>query len=127
MATWGEVQSEIRGSFVLDQDHDHEFVLTLPIQGGRKQRVMVRHYTALEQEMLEFRSAYAQADEVTADEALDENLTLPLGAIARHGRYLVLVQRVTLTHTTVEGVIAALTHVANVADWLEARHGGDRF
>ena len=98
MATWGEVQSE-----------------------------MVRHYTALEQEMLEFRSAYAQADEVTADEALDENLTLPLGAIARHGRYLVLVQRVTLTHTTVEGVIAALTHVANVADWLEARHGGDRF
>ena len=88
---------------------------------------MVRHYTGLNEEMIEVRSAFAEAADFTPTDALDENLSLPLGAIAKHGRFLVLVHRVTLRHTTVEGVIFALTRVAYVADWLEARNGGDRF
>lgn len=127
MATWNEVQQKIRGSFVLDQDLDHEFVLTLEITRERHQRVMVRHYEALDAELVEVRSAFAQGNEVPAEQILDENLTLPYGAIARHGRYLVVVQRVSLGTTTVEGVITAVTRVARVADWLESRHGGDRF
>lgn len=127
MATWDEVRSEVRGAFVLDADEPHEFALTVPGPGVRHQRVMVRHYTALEEEWVELRSAFVESDKVEPGAALDENLTLPVGAIARHGRFLVLVQRVGLSTTTVAGVISALVRVARVADWLEARHGGDRF
>lgn len=129
MATWSDVQREIRSTFVLDQDHEHEFAFTLPVRGNaaRRQRVMVRHYSALNDEMVELRSAYAKAEEVDPSEALEENLSLPLGAIAKHGRFLVLVHRVALRHTSVEGVIAAANQIAQVADWLESRHGGDRF
>lgn len=127
MASWDEVRAEIRGAFVLDADEAHEIALTVPGPGERHQRVMLRHYEALDEEWVELRSAFVEAAKMDSGAALDENLTLPVGAIARHGRFLVLVHRVGLSTTTVAGVIAALVRVARVADWLEARHGGDRF
>ncbi len=128
MATWPEVQRALREGFVLDDDRDHELALTLPVPGtDRAQRVMVRHYEALNDEFVELRSAFAEAATVDPAEALDDNLSLVVGAIARHGRYLVVVHRIALRPTAVQGVISAMSHVAGVADWLESRHGGDRF
>ncbi len=130
MSTWSEVQAEARRQYQLDADEAHEFALTVPRgRGGaqRAQRVMVRHYEAFDRDMVEFRSAFGEAGQHDPEALLVENLTLPVGAIARHGRFLVVVHRACLEHTTVDGALFLLTRVSQLADVLEERGGHDRF
>ena len=88
---------------------------------------MVRHYTAWGANMIEVRSAFAEADGIDAEIMLEDSLQLPLGAIALHGRFLVVVQKAILDHMTVDGVVFLLTRISMLADVLEERQGGDRF
>lgn len=130
MATWEEVQQRVRTEFTLDSDDAHEFAITVQRRdekGTRAQRVMVRHYDAWGMDMVEIRSAFAQAGDFAPDRLLSDTLQLPLGAIALHGRFLVLVHKACLAHTTVDGVLFLLTRVSMLADVLEERRGGDRF
>jgi len=96
-------------------------------RAGRAQRVMARRYLMADVEMVEFRSAFADARGLGAPDLLAANLTLPIGAVAQHGRFLVLVQKAVVTHTTVEGLLWQLTQVSLLADGLEEREGTDRF
>lgn len=127
MATWEEVQSAARAAYVLDRDDPHEFAVTLPVGGGRAQRVMVRRFDALDTVLCEMRSAFAEQDELSVQQVMDDNLNLALGAVAKHGRYYVVVQKVALAHTTVQGVLFYMARVARIADSLEERQGKDRF
>jgi len=130
MATWAELQERVRRQFSLDRDDEDEFSLTTErhdVSGSRAQRVMVRHYTAWGANMIEVRSAFAEADGIDAEIMLEDSLQLPLGAIALHGRFLVVVQKAILDHMTVDGVVFLLTRISMLADVLEERQGGDRF
>ena len=127
MAEWEEVQSAARAAYVLDRDETHEFAVTLPVGGGRAQRVMVRRFDALDTVMVELRSAFAEQDELTPAQVLDDNLDLALGALARHGRYYVVVHKVALEHSTVRAVLFYMTRIARIADSLEEQQGQDRF
>ena len=126
---WEAVCEAFRARFTLDREEEHEFSLTLQVgpEGRRAQRVMVRAYDALGAEMVEIRSAFAEASSRNSDDLLAENLKLKLGAIARHGDYLVLVHRLALEFVQPEGVVFYARQVARLSDLLEAREGGDRF
>ena len=130
MAKWAEVQERVRVQFNLDRDDEHEFSLTTErhdVSGSRAQRVMVRHYTAWDNDMIEIRSAFAEASDLDAEAMLTDSLQLPLGAIALHGRFLVVVHKAVLEHVSIEGVLFLLTRISLLADVLEQRQGGDRF
>lgn len=129
MATWAEVQQQVRGSFQLDRDDPDEFALTVSRQAGgaREQRVMVRRYTAWDREMIEFRSAFGELGDLDAETLMRESLQLPLGGIALHGRFLVIVHRESLAPITSEGLLFLLTRISLVADELEEKRGSDRF
>lgn len=130
MAGWAEVEQRFRELYTLDTDEPNEFALTVEradASGARKQRVMVRRYQAWGREMIEIRSAFGELGQVDPQHLLEDNLNLPLGAIALHGRWLVLVERACLDDLEVEGVLFLVTRVTLLADVLEHRLGGDRF
>lgn len=130
MATWEDLKAHARTQFTLDVDEAHEFAVTVErTEAGqvRAQRVMVRHYEAWGDSMIEFRSAFGEVGQYDPQGLLRDNLNLPLGAVAQHGQYLVLVHRTPLVHTSVDAALYLLTRVSLLADVLEARGGGDRF
>lgn len=129
MATWAEVQEAVRARFQLDADEPDEFALTLPRQsaGAREQRVMVRRYVGWDREMIELRSAFGELGEVDLEAALREVLQLPIGGVALHGRFLVVVHRASLRELTLDTLLFLVERVALVADLLEEERGDDRF
>jgi hypothetical protein len=129
MADWEEVRRRMRDAFQLDRDDPSEFALTIPRQAGsaREQRVMVRRYLAFESEIVEFRSAFGELAGSDPEQLLRDSLDLPLGAIALHGRYLVVVHRELLEPLSMDDVLLLLTQVSLLADQLEERRGSDRF
>jgi hypothetical protein len=130
MASWVEVQERLRRTYELNVDDPDEVALTLERKEGdktRAQRVMLRHYHAWGREMLEIRSAFGELGDYDPVALLTENLNLPLGAIAAHGKFLVLVDRACLDDLPVEGVLFLMTRISMLADVLEGRSGTDRF
>lgn len=127
MARWEDIRANIRRSFQLDRDDPDEFALTVPREAGREQRVMVRRYDLDGREMIEFRSAFGEVTDVEPVAMLRETLQLPIGAIALHGKFLVVIHREALAPLSVESVVYLLTKVSLLADELEERLGSDRF
>lgn len=131
MAIWEDVQARLRRDHKLDVDDQDEIALTLERSDkgvSRQQRVMLRRYVAWARQMIEIRSAFGEIDNADPVSLLVENLNLPLGSIALHGRYLVLVDKACLDDLTVDGVTFLLTRVSLLADVLEQRLGrADRF
>jgi hypothetical protein len=124
---WDTIAARVRREFTLDVDSESELVLTLSRPNGRMQRVMVRHYRAWEEDFAEVRSAFGEASQFDPATLLTDSLQLPLGSIALHGRYAVLVHKVALQHMSEEGFLYVLSRLAVLADVLEERSGGDRF
>ena len=93
----------------------------------RAQRVIVHHFTAWGRSMVEFRSAFGELGDYKPASLLANNLHLPLGAVACHGRYLVLVHKACLEDISVDAAMFLLTRISLLADRLEGRRGGDRF
>ena len=130
MATWEDLQQALGQSFTLDVVDVDQVTLTLPLRDGRAnraQRVMVQHFASWGEPMVEVRSAFGECLPDEAGSLMASNLDLPLGAVALHGKYLVLVQKLPLRMITIEGVVWTLLKVAELADVLEERRGGDRF
>ena len=130
MALWRDVQERLRKEHELDVDEADEMGLTMQRREGdmvREQRVIVRRYPAWGREMIEVRSAFGELGDYDAAQLLQDNLNLPLGAVALHGRYLVLVQRACLDDLPLEGVMFLVTRMTMLADVLEGRKGADRF
>ncbi len=130
MVSFGELREALAATFALDSDDGDSFSVTLPLADGhetRAQRVVVQRYAAWDQELLEVRSAFGEVKQGEEADLLGQNLQLPIGAIALHGRYLVLVQKLPLEFVSIDTVLFVLTRVAEVADVLEERRGGDRF
>jgi hypothetical protein len=130
MAHWNDVKERLREDFTLDVDQPTEVTLTVHRQGAkgpRAQRVMLRHYEAWGRSMIEVRSAFGELGAYDPASLLADNLQLPLGAVALHGKYLVLLHKACLADLTVDGVVFLLTQVSTLADVLEARSGTDRF
>jgi hypothetical protein len=130
MATWSEVRKRLSVDFRLDADEPEQLTLTLPLADGRArraQRVLVQHLVSWGAPMVEIRSAFGEIAPGESEVLLASNLDLPLGAVARHGRFLVLVQRLPLEGCSIEAVLWTLSRMAELADVLEERRGGDRF
>lgn len=129
MADWDEVRRLVRERFQLDLDADEEFALTLPQgKGDREQRVMVRRFQQWGKALVEIRSAFGELGAREAEGLLRDVLALPLGGIALHGRFLVVVHRELLDDLPVEGLLFLIARVAQLADQLESRTAGeDRF
>jgi hypothetical protein len=118
MSTWDDARASLRLQFALETDNADEVVLTLPVHDGqtvRAQRVVIQSYRAWDHQMVEIRSAFGELGPDEAVDLLAENLKLPFGAVAVHGRFLVLV------------LAFLLTRLGELADVLEQRRGGDRF
>lgn len=131
MASWDALIAAIKDSYVLDSEGPGEVALTLERKDGqgeeRAQRTMLRRYTAWGEDFVEFRSAFSEVGLYEPLALLEESLTLPLGALAVHGNYLVVVQKAPLAYTSVEGLLMLLTRMTQLADVLEQRQGADRF
>ena len=130
MATWAEVQERVRVEYTLDHDADDEFAITIERRdeaGARAQRVMVRRDVAWGGDLVEVRSAFAQFGDFDPKRLLEDSLQLPIGNVALHGRFLVVVQKQSLEHTTVDGVLYLIERVSLLADVLEERRGSDKF
>lgn len=130
MATWQEVRERLLAEYALDTDDENELSLTFERRHGatdRAQRVMIRTYTAWGRPMIEIRSAFGPAGALDPATALADNLTLPLGAIALHGKFLVLVHKAPLGDLTPETVVFLAARLSLLADALEERLGTDRF
>jgi len=130
MASWSDLTAHVRQAYSLDKDSADEFALTLNRREGdvvRAQKAMVRRYQAWGEEMIEIRSAFGVEGEYEPRALLIESLQLPLGAIALHGKYLVLVAKLFLEDHTVDSVVRVLTRVTILADLLEGQSGQDRF
>lgn len=128
MAEWDEVRQVVRSRFQLDLDAADEFALTLPQgSGDREQRVMVRRFAQWGRPFVEIRSAFGELDGQDAEQLLRDVLALPLGGIALHGRFLVVVHRELLEDLPVEGLLFLIARIGQVADSLESRSGDDRF
>ena len=130
MATWREFQERVRREYTLDVDEDDEFALTITRRDGeveRAQRVIVHHFSAWGRSMVEFRSAFGELGDYKPASLLANNLHLPLGAIACHGRFLVLVHKACLEDLSIDASVFLLTRISLLADKLEGRRGGDRF
>lgn len=130
MLTWESTRELLRTRYALDDDGPDSITLTLPLTDGRAaraQRVMVQHYVAWGHAMLELRSAFGELADGEAQALLEQNLHLPFGAVAVHGRFLVLVHKTPLDLMSEDGVLFMLTRVGELADVLEERRGGDRF
>lgn len=130
MATWNELKARVRAEWTLDVDEADEFALTLARSeagAAREQRVMVRRFEAWGRDMIEIRSAFGEVGDYDPLVLLRDNLNLPLGSVALHGRYLVLVHKTVLDVVSVEGAVFLLTRVSMLADVLESRSGLDRF
>ena len=130
MASWVDVQARLRQEYALDVDAEDEVALTLSRREGtatREQRVMVHRYEAWGRQMIEIRSAFGESGDYDATSLLTDNLNLPLGAVALHGRFLVLLHKACLDDISVEAALFLLTRVTLLADVLEGRAGKDRF
>jgi hypothetical protein len=130
VARWEDVKALAMAEFGLDSDEDDEFSVTVTRTDGdasRAQRVMVSRYQGLGATMIEFRSAFGELGDYDSEGLLIESLRLPIGAIALHGSYLVVVQKDCLDDLTEAAVVRMLTRVSLLADVLEGRGGGDRF
>lgn len=130
MATWTQVLERVQRDFALDDVGEGRFALTLEhsqTETARAQRVMVRLYEAWGREMIEIRSAFGEVGSYAPEHLLAENLTIGVGAIAIHGRFLVLVHKAALPDLTVDGVVFLVTRIGLLADALEARSGLDRY
>ncbi len=130
MATWSELKERVREEWTLDVDEPDEFALTLVrVEAGarRAQRVMVRRFQAWGHDLAEIRSAFGEVGDYDPLTLLRDNLNLPLGSVALHGRYLVLVHKIVLDSVSVDGAVFLLTRVSVLADVLESKTGLDRF
>jgi hypothetical protein len=131
MATWEDLRVRLRRDHRLDRDEAEEVTITFERRdalGVRQQRVMVRAYRLWGRQMIEIRSAFSELDAGADPWALlKQNLDVGLGAIALHGRFLVLVQRACLDDLSVDGALFQIVRVSMLADALEASVGTDRF
>ena len=130
MATWNEVSGQARRDHTLDHEVDGEFALTIERTDAgklRKQRVLVRRFISWGREMVEVRSAFGAVGDWDPQALLSDNLNLPLGAVAVHGKYLVLVHKACLEDLSVDGVLFLVRQISLLADILEGRLGIDRF
>ena len=130
MATWENLQTALRDRVKLDRDEESQLSLTLSFEtkaGIRKQRVLLRQYTALDSRMLEIRSAFGQALGRDCEQLLQQNLSLPVGSIAIHGDVVLVVQKVPLSHLSVDAIVETLMQVGFMADCLESEGGEDRY
>ena len=128
MATWQDVVRRA-GREVQVEEANGELSLTITRSGAggvmREQRVMVTRYRAWERDMVEIRSAFGEAGAYAPEGLLAENLELPLGAIAMHGKYLVVVQKACLEDLTDDGAWFLIARIGDLADALEGRSGAD--
>jgi hypothetical protein len=130
MSTWDDARASLRLQFALETDNADEVVLTLPVHDGqtvRAQRVVIQSYRAWDHQMVEIRSAFGELGPDEAVDLLAENLKLPFGAVAVHGRFLVLVHKTPLDLLSDGALAFLLTRLGELADVLEQRRGGDRF
>lgn len=131
MADWEALRARLDEEFGLDTDGDDELAVTVERRDAdgktRAQRTMISRYRAFNTTMIEFRSAFGELGDYDAESLLVEALRLPVGAIALHGRYLVVVQKDALEDLSEDAVVRMLTRVSLLADVLEGRGGGDRF
>ncbi len=127
MATWREIVDHIGRHHRLDRDGGTEIAVTVPTDGGRNQRVLVTHHEALGADILEVRSAFADAARFDADALLGESLDLPIGAIARHGTRLLVVDKTPMGDMPAAVAVFLVEAVAHTADRLEQRMGQDRY
>jgi hypothetical protein len=90
MPTWTEIQRYARSKYPLAKDEERWFSIVFGYGDTQPltQRVVVRHFSAFEQEWIEFRSAVCRRSKMTALVALQKNHDLAVGALCIHqGRY----------------------------------------
>lgn len=130
MTTWSAVIEHLAASYPVDTLGPDEVAVTehRTVDGvQRAQRVMLTRYRAFDSEMIEFRSAFGTVTSYDPIELLTEALRLPIGGIALHGEYLVLLHKADLDDLSLGAVVRILTRVSLLADVLEGRTGTDRF
>lgn len=133
MPTWAEVQEYARSKYNLAEDHEYHFSLVFVYgDSGRAQKVLIRRFTAFNQEWIDFSSACCQKDEMHPIVALKKNADFAVGNLCLDGpegqELYIFRYSVPLATMDMEEFELPLHVVASTADQLEGQFAaGDRF
>jgi hypothetical protein len=128
MPTWGEIQEYARSKYKLAKDEKDWFSLVFAYENERRQLVVVKHFTAFDQDWVEFASACCKQDEMSPVVALKKNQDFAVGAIALDGDVYVFKYSVPLTNLDIDEFELPLHVVASTADHLETNFSAqDKF
>ena len=64
MASWDDVREHMRKNFKLQQDELELVSMVWSYEDGRHQKILVRHFTAYDRELIELKSAFARVEDV---------------------------------------------------------------
>jgi hypothetical protein len=126
MPTWPEIQAYVRGKYTLAKDEEHRFAIIFKEQENRSQQIWVRHFNAMNQEFIEFRSYICKEDELAPKVALRKNAELSVGFIALIESHYVLLANVPMKSMDVEEFELPLHAIAITADQLEKTYSSER-
>lgn len=129
MPSWNEIQQFARSKYMLTRDEEHWFSITFGYEDKRSQLVRVRHFTAYNEDYIEFVSVICKGDEMSPKVALKKNAKLTVGAIALDDdEDYVLIHNAPLATMDIEEFERPLHAVARIADSIEEEHsGGDKW
>jgi hypothetical protein len=126
--TWPQIQKHMRDSYKLADDTPDMVSMVWTYEEGRAQKILLRRYRAAEQEMLEFKSAFARRSDAEPEDLLRDNASLPIATVALSGDVYLVVYNALLGNLSMKDLDFLLSRVAAVADRLEEKHAGeDRF
>jgi len=124
MSNWAGLQEWAREKYTLENDEDDWFALTVEYEDGRSQKVLVSHFSYLDSDWAEIRSAICEESEMSPKLALKKNAEFAIGGIGlKDGRYY-LFYSVPLDDLSEDEFVVPLNAVAASADRLEASHSG---
>jgi hypothetical protein len=123
MPSWNALTEHLRARYDLQTDHPDELAMVWTYDDGRRQRLIIRRYTAFEREFVEFKSAFARKGDVAPEVLLQRNAELPLGMIAEAQGVYWLVYGALLDALPLAEADFYLARVAAIADTLEEGYG----
>lgn len=128
MPTWGEIQEYVRSKYKLAKDEPEWFSLVWAYQNDRSQLIRCKHFTAFDQDWIEFASACCKENEMSPVVALKKNNDFAVGFIALDGDIYVFKYTVPLTNLDIDEFELPLHVVASTADQLESQFAAqDKF
>lgn len=122
MTTWSQLRRYVSSQHELALDETDLLAYTITLSSGRTQRVLIRRFTILGHEFVELRTLVCRYCEIPADEALEHNSSLELGAFALADGVYFLQHKVSLESLELSNFADIVNTIACRGDMFEERY-----